>query len=46
MAIYFDEQSKIFYLEGKDLSYAMGINKFGFIEHLYFGARIGREDIR
>ncbi len=46
MAIYFDEQSKTFYLEGKDLSYVMGINKFGFIEHLYFGARIGREDIR
>lgn len=46
MAIYFDEQSKIFYLEGKGLSYAMGINKFGFIEHLYFGAPIGRDDVR
>ena len=46
MSIFFDETSKIFYLEGQGLSYAFGINKFGFLEHLYFGARIGREDIR
>ena len=46
MAIYFDEQSKIFYLEGKDLTYAFGMNRFGFVEHLYFGKRIAREDVR
>ena len=46
MSIFFDEQSKTFYLEGKNLSYVFGINKFGFLEHLYFGAPIGREDIR
>ncbi|MBE6655261.1 MAG: hypothetical protein E7609_00115 [Ruminococcaceae bacterium] len=31
MAIFFDEQSKIFYLEGTGLSYAFAINKFGFL---------------
>ncbi len=43
MGIYFDEQSKIFYLESKNITYAFGINKVGLLEHLYFGKRVGRD---
>lgn len=43
MAIYFDEQSKIFYLESKEITYAFGINPLGALEHLYFGKRVGRD---
>lgn len=45
MAILFDEQSRIFYLEGKSTTYAFMINEFGYAEHLYYGKRIGHEDI-
>ena len=45
MAIYFSEETKTFYLEGKNLSYVFGINKTGFPEHYYFGTRIGRDDL-
>ena len=43
MSIYFDEQSKIFYLESKNLTYAFGINAIGQMEHVYFGKRTGRD---
>ena len=43
MSIYFDEKSKIFYLESKNLTYAMGINRIGQLEHIYFGKRTGRD---
>ncbi|MBE6671212.1 MAG: alpha-galactosidase [Ruminococcaceae bacterium] len=43
MGIFFDEQSKIFYLESKETTYAFGINKLGILEHLYFGKRVGRD---
>ncbi|MBE6718320.1 MAG: alpha-galactosidase [Ruminococcaceae bacterium] len=43
MAIFYDEQSKIFYLESKETTYAFGINKLGILEHLYFGKRVGRD---
>ncbi len=43
MAIYFDAQNKVFYLESKDVTYAFGINKIGALEHLYFGKRTGRD---
>ena len=43
MGIYFDQQSKIFYLESKELTYAFGINSYGLLEHLYFGKRVGRD---
>ena len=45
MAIYFDKQTKTFYLEGKDTTYAFFINKFGYAEHLYYGERIHRDYI-
>ncbi len=45
MAIYFDERSKAFYLESRDLSYVFRINEHGFLQHLYYGRRIPREDV-
>ena len=45
MAIYFDKQTKTFYLEGKNTTYSFFINKFGYAEHLYFGSRIGRDPL-
>lgn len=45
MAIYFNENTKTFYLEGKDISYVMCIGEEGFLQNLYFGAKIGRDDL-
>lgn len=45
MSINFCDQTKIFYLNGKGLTYAFQINPFGYLEHLYFGKSIPREDI-
>lgn len=46
MSIFFDDSTKTFYLDGKDVTYAFYINEFGYAEHLYFGAAIGHEDLR
>ncbi len=45
MSIKFDRGNATFYLESKALTYAFQIHKSGFLEHLYFGKRIPREDI-
>lgn len=45
MSVFFNEQNKTFYLESKDITYAMKINKLGYLEHIYFGARVDREDL-
>ena len=45
MAIYFDKETKSFYLEGKGISYAFFINKYGYPEHLYFGERVHRDPL-
>ena len=45
MAIYYNPENRHFYLESKDVSYVFRINRIGFAEHLYFGRRIGREDL-
>ncbi len=46
MAIYYSEDTRTFYLEGKSTTYAFFINQRGYAEHLYFGERIGRDDLR
>ncbi len=46
MSIYYNEETKIFYLEGKEATYSFYVNNSGYLEHLYFGEKIGREDIR
>ena len=43
MAIIFNESTKTFYLESKEITYAFYINKIGFPEHLYFGRRVGHD---
>ena len=45
MAIYFEKETKTFFLEGKNISYIFGINFTGFPEHYYFGERIGRDEL-
>ena len=45
MSICFDNITKTFYLESAELSYVFKIDKFGFLEHLYYGARIARDDL-
>lgn len=43
MSIHFDNSTKTFYLDGKDVTYAFFINNFGYAEHLYYGKRIGHD---
>lgn len=45
MAIYFEEKNKTFYLESKNVSYVFCVNEYGFLNHLYYGKRIEREDL-
>jgi len=44
MAITFIEETKTFYLENENLTYAFKLNE-NYLEHLYFGKKIGRDDI-
>ena len=46
MALTINTESKIFYLDGKNVTYAFFINDYGYAEHLYFGKRIAHDDIR
>jgi alpha-galactosidase len=43
MAITFDKSTKTFYLDGKSVTYAFYVNNHGYLEHLYFGKRIGHD---
>ena len=43
MSIHFDNATKTFYLDGKNVTYAFFINNYGYAEHLYFGKRIGHD---
>lgn len=45
MAIFFDEKLKAFYLESKNVTYAFRVNEYGFLQHLYYGKRISRDDL-
>ena len=42
--IYYDESGKIFLLNGKNYSYAMFVNKYGFLQHLHYGSKISESD--
>lgn len=44
--IRFDEKTKTFYLNGKDITYAFYINEYGYAEHLYFGKTVADDDLR
>lgn len=45
MSVYFDEKSRIFYLESKSVSYVMKISQFGFLTNLYYGKKIARDNL-
>ena len=46
MGIFYQNETKTFYLESKNVTYAFRVHEFGFLNHLYFGKRIPREDLR
>lgn len=46
MAIHYNQQTRTFYLESKDTTYAFCISEYGFLNHLYYGKRISRMDLR
>ena len=46
MAIIYNDKTKTFMLQGKDLCYAFWINDLGYPEHLYFGSPVGADDLR
>ena len=41
--ITFDTSTKTFFLDGKGITYAFGVNEIGYLEHLYFGAKISHD---
>ena len=43
--IYFEKENQTFYLESKDVTYAFRVHELGFLNHLYYGKRIPREDL-
>lgn len=43
--IFFNAETKTFYLESKNVSYVFCVNKYGFLQHLYYGKRIAREEL-
>lgn len=45
MAVYFDEKTRIFYLESRRVSYVMKISQFGYLTNLYYGSKIARDDV-
>ena len=45
MPISLCEKTKTFYLNGKDYTYAFCVSKFGFLNHLYYGAKIPCDDL-
>ena len=45
MSITINTESKIFYLDGKNITYAFFVNGNGYLEHLYYGKQIGKDDI-
>ena len=43
--IFFNAETKTFYLESKNVSYVFCVNEYGFLQHLYYGKRIAREEL-
>lgn len=46
MSITFDKETRMFFLDGKNVTYCFFINYADYAEHLYFGKKIPHEDIR
>lgn len=45
MSIYYNSESCTFFLDGKNLTYAMKVSESGYLAHLYFGAPIAHDDL-
>lgn len=45
MSVCFEEASRTFWLDGKNVTYAFFINPFGYAEHLYYGKKIPHESL-
>ena len=45
MAIYYDEDAKVFTLQTRHSTYQSGIGKYGYLLHLYYGAKVEGEDM-
>ena len=43
MSISFDKSTNTFYLDGKSVTYAFYINNNGYLEHIYYGSKIGHD---
>lgn len=40
MSIFFDEDNKIFHLKAGNSSYILGVNKYNYLQHIYWGEQI------
>ncbi len=45
MGIFYQKETKTFYLDGKGYSYVFKVNEYGVLEHLYFGKTIAHDDV-
>ena len=45
MSITYCPESRTFYLDGKGVTYAFCANEYDYLEHLYYGASIGHDDL-
>lgn len=45
MSVYFNDSTRTFYLDGKNITYAFFANEFGYLEHLYFGEKIPHDTL-
>lgn len=43
--IYYNSETKSFLLSGRNYSYAMFVNRAGFLQHLYYGRKIEESDL-
>ena len=45
MAVYFDEKKKLFTLSTGGTTYQMMVDKYGVLNHIYYGENVGQEDM-
>ncbi|NCB91723.1 MAG: alpha-galactosidase [Clostridia bacterium] len=45
MAILFDEKKKLFTLSTRNTTYQMKVDMFGVLNHIYYGEKVGQEDM-
>ena len=45
MSIFYNEEFRTFFLDGKNITYAFRVNHLEYLEHLYFGKKIHHDDL-